>query len=96
MSSKPSFDEIHTHFIQGRDQEAIGLLDRLLEADAKLGLTPVMINTLETLVAAYPEKPALRTRLASLYKQLQRVPEASAQLEILAQLEADDKGSASS
>jgi tetratricopeptide (TPR) repeat protein len=76
--------QCESHFRDGRSEDAIGILDRLMTHYAQTKQTPKILRTLETLAEQFPREPGLRSRLARTYEQLGRVPDAIAQWDALA------------
>lgn len=80
---------IDINFTQGNQVEAIKRLDVLLGSFAKKGLVNRITGVLEELVKTYPDDMGLRSRLASIYKKMNRKREAIEQLDALGELQLD-------
>jgi tetratricopeptide (TPR) repeat protein len=75
------------NYRQGNTVEAIRRLDKLLSVYARQKQVNRIVQTLEELVTLYPNDTGLRSRLASIYKQLGRVNDAIVQLDALGELQ---------
>ena len=76
-------------FRQGNTVEAIRRLDKLLSIYARQKQVNRILQLLEELVALYPNEMGLRSRLASVYRQLGRTPDAIRQMDALGELQLD-------
>lgn len=75
------------NYRQGNAVEAIRRLDKLLGVYARQKQVSRITQTLEELVTLYPNDTGLRSRLASIYRQLGRVNDAIVQLDALGELQ---------
>src|SRR5258708_13117088 len=66
---------------------AVKELDGLLRLFAQQKRGDQILATLEQLVDAYPKEMALRNRLAAVYQQTRRIPDAIAQLDVLGDMQ---------
>lgn len=80
---------VDTHFTQGNTVEAIKRLDVLLGVYAKHNEIDRIVRILEEFVRTNAQEPALRSRLASIYRKLGRVREAIEQLDALGEIQLD-------
>lgn len=80
---------VEIQFNQGNSSEAIKRLDVLLGIYSKNKLINKITQLLEELVRLYPNDTGLRSRLASIYKALNRKHDAIAQLDALGELQLD-------
>lgn len=78
---------VEIQFNQGNTGEAIKRLDVLLGIYSKNKLINKITQLLEELVRLYPDNTGLRSRLASIYKALNRKYDAIAQLDALGELQ---------
>ncbi len=78
---------VELNYRQGNQVEAIRRLDKLLGIFAASKQIQRIIQLLEELVRLYPSDTGLRSRLASIYRQLGRNTEAIAQLDALGELQ---------
>ncbi|MBW4436681.1 MAG: tetratricopeptide repeat protein [Pleurocapsa minor GSE-CHR-MK-17-07R] len=78
---------VDLNYRQGNAIEAIRRLDKLLGIYARLKQVNRIVQLLEELVTVYPQDTGLRSRLASIYKQLQRRVDAIKQLDALGELQ---------
>jgi len=78
---------VDLNYRQGNALEAIRRLDKLLGVYARNRQVNRITQTLEELVTLYPNDSGLRSRLASIYKQLGRVKDAISQLDALGELQ---------
>jgi len=67
--------------------DAVKELDGLLRIYAQKRRGDLIVSVLEELVTQLPNDMALRSRLAAVYRQIKRVPDAIAQLDALAELQ---------
>lgn len=80
---------VDIYYTQGNQVEAIKKLDNLLGIYAKNGQIDEIVNMLESLVASNPTDPAIRQRLASIYRRLGNKQAAIEQLDALGELQLD-------
>jgi len=80
---------IDLNFQIGQGERAIKALDNYMRYCVTNGHTDRIVTTLEEQVRSHPEEAALRQRLADVYRQQRRVPEAIAQLDALGELYLD-------
>lgn len=80
---------IDIYYTQGNQVEAVKRLDMLLGKYAKAGEVKKIERILEDLVNSNPNDTALRQRLASIYRRLNRTREAIEQLDALGELQLD-------
>ncbi len=80
---------VDIYFRQGNAVEAVRRLDRLLGIYARQRQINRILQLLEELVAVYPNDTGLRSRLASVYRQLGRIPDAIRQMDALGELQLD-------
>ncbi|PJF35122.1 MAG: hypothetical protein CUN49_12155 [Candidatus Thermofonsia Clade 1 bacterium] len=80
---------VEIHFKLGNPIEAMRELDNLLRLYAQSRRGHLILSTLESMVEARPAEMGLRSRLAAVYQQLKRIPEAIAQLDALGELQLD-------
>ncbi|MBZ0299006.1 MAG: tetratricopeptide repeat protein [Anaerolineae bacterium] len=78
---------IDLNFRQGNQVDAIKRLDQLLGLFAKKKQVNRIMQLLEELVAMYPNDTGLRSRLAAIYRQLNRKKDAVIQLDALGELQ---------
>jgi DNA-binding SARP family transcriptional activator len=78
---------VDLNYRQGNAIEAIRRLDKLLGIYARLKQVNRIVQLLEELVTVYPQDTGLRSRLASIYKQLNRRVDAIKQLDALGELQ---------
>jgi len=78
---------VDLNYRQGNPVEAIRRLDKLLGIYARQKQITRIVQLLEELVTVYPGDTGLRSRLASIYKQLGRKREAIVQLDALGELQ---------
>ena len=78
---------IDMNYRQGNQVEAIKRLDQLLGIYAKKKQVNRIMQLLEELVTLYPNDTGLRSRLAAIYRQLNRKKEAVMQLDALGELQ---------
>ncbi|MAS33159.1 MAG: hypothetical protein CL610_04075 [Anaerolineaceae bacterium] len=78
---------IDLNYRQGNQVEAIKRLDQLLSRYAKQKQVNRIMQLLEELVTLYPNDTGLRSRLAAIYRQLNRKKEAVIQLDALGELQ---------
>ena len=78
---------VDIYYGQGHSVEAIKRLDTLLSSYANSGQINKITQLLEELVRTYPQDTALRSRMASIYKRLNRKREAIEQLDALGELQ---------
>lgn len=78
---------VDLNYRQGNPVEAIRRLDKLLGIYARQKQVTRIVQLLEELVTIYPSDTGLRSRLASIYKQLGRKREAILQLDALGELQ---------
>lgn len=78
---------IDIYFNQGNQVEATRKLDNLLGVYAKKKQVTRIVQVLEELVKNYPKDTGLRSRLAGIYRQLNRKEDAIAQLDSLGELQ---------
>ncbi len=78
---------VDLNYRQGNPVEAIRRLDKLLGIYARQKQITRIVQLLEELVTIYPSDTGLRSRLASIYKQLGRKREAIVQLDALGELQ---------
>ncbi len=78
---------VDIYYSQGNQVDAIKRLDVLLGAYAKKGQIQRITQLLEELVRMYPQDTALRSRMASIYKRLERNEDAIEQLDALGELQ---------
>jgi len=86
---KPRRELVEIHFRLGNPIEAMRELDSLLRVYAQSRRGQLILSTLESMVEARPNEMGLRSRLAAVYQQLKRIPEAIAQLDALGELQLD-------
>jgi tetratricopeptide (TPR) repeat protein len=86
---KPRRELVEIHFRLGNPIEAMRELDGLLRVYAQSRRGQLILSTLESMVEARPNEMGLRSRLAAVYQQLKRIPEAIAQLDALGELQLD-------
>ncbi|MBO9309651.1 MAG: tetratricopeptide repeat protein [Chloroflexi bacterium] len=86
---KPRRELVEIHFRLGNPIEAMRELDGLLRVYAQSRRGQLILSTLESMVEAHPNEMGLRSRLAAVYRQLKRIPEAIAQLDALGELQLD-------
>lgn len=80
---------VEIYYTQGNQVEAVKKLDALLGMYAKKGQIQKIVAMLEDLVRTYPSDPALRSRLAQIYKRTGQTKEAIEQLDALGELQLD-------
>jgi tetratricopeptide (TPR) repeat protein len=80
---------VEIYYTQGNQVEAVKRLDALLTMYAQKGQISKIISMLEELVRTYPSDPALRSRLAQIYKRTNQTKEAIEQLDALGELQLD-------
>jgi tetratricopeptide (TPR) repeat protein len=80
---------VDINFRQGNSVEAIRRLDKLLGIYARQKQVNRILLVLEEQVAVYPNDMGLRSRLASVYRQLGRKADAIQQLDALGELQLD-------
>jgi len=80
---------IEIYYTQGNQVEAIKRLDMLLGHYAKSGQVDKIVKMLEDLVQINPDDPALRDRLASIYRRRGQKKEAIEQYDALGELQLD-------
>lgn len=80
---------VDINFRQGNSVEAVRRLDKLLGVYARQKQVNRILQVLEEQVALYPNDMGLRSRLASVYRQLGRIPDAIRQLDALGELQLD-------
>jgi tetratricopeptide (TPR) repeat protein len=80
---------VDIYFRQGNSVEAVRRLDKLLGIYARQKQVNRILQLLEELVTVYPNDMGLRSRLASVYRQLKRIPDAIHQLDALGELQLD-------
>lgn len=80
---------VEIHFKLGNPIEAMRELDNLLRLYAQSRRGNLILSTLESMVAARPTEMGLRSRLAAVYQQIKRIPEAIEQLDALGELQLD-------
>ncbi|MFN7209368.1 MAG: tetratricopeptide repeat protein [Aggregatilineales bacterium] len=80
---------VEIHFKLGNPIEAMRELDNLLRIYAQSRRGNLILSTLESMVAARPNEMGLRSRLAAVYQQIKRIPEAIEQLDALGELQLD-------
>lgn len=80
---------VEIHFKLGNPIEAMRELDNLLRLYAQSRRGSMILSTLESMVAARPSEMGLRSRLAAVYQQIKRIPEAIEQLDALGELQLD-------
>lgn len=80
---------VDINFRQGNAVEAIRRLDKLLGSYARQKQVNRILQLLEELVAVYPNDTGLRSRLASVYRQLGRKADSIRQLDALGELQLD-------
>jgi tetratricopeptide (TPR) repeat protein len=80
---------IDIYYTQGNHVEAVKRLDMLLGHYAKAGEIKKIERMLEDLVQSNPSDTALRQRLASIYRRLNRIRDAIEQLDALGELQLD-------
>lgn len=78
---------IDLNFRQGNQVDAIKRLDQLLGIFARKKQVNQIMKLLEELVTVYPNDTGLRSRLAAIYRQLNRKKEAVMQLDALGELQ---------
>jgi tetratricopeptide (TPR) repeat protein len=78
---------VDINFRQGNSVEAIRRLDKLLGMYARQKQVNRILQLLEELVTLYPNDMGLRSRLASVYKQLGRTGDAIQQMDALGELQ---------
>jgi regulator of sirC expression with transglutaminase-like and TPR domain len=78
---------VDLNYRQGNQVEAIRRLDRLLSIYAKQKQVNRITQLLEEMVTLYPNDTGLRSRLASIYRQLGRKKDAIVQLDALGELQ---------
>lgn len=78
---------VDIYYTQGNMVDAVKRLDDLLKHYANKGMINKMVQMLEDLIRTYPQDMALRSRLASFYKRLNRTRDAIAQLDALGELQ---------
>ena len=78
---------VELNYNQGNQVEAIRRLDKLLNIYAKKKKISDIVTMLEDMVNRYPDDTGLRSRLAAIYKQLNRKAEAIEQLDALGELQ---------
>jgi len=78
---------VEIYYTQGNMVDAVKRLDDLLKHYANKGMINKMVQMLEDLIRTYPQDMALRSRLASFYKRLNRTRDAIAQLDALGELQ---------
>jgi tetratricopeptide (TPR) repeat protein len=86
---KPRRELVEIHFRIGNPIEAMRELDNLLRLYAQSRRGSLILSTLESMVAARPNEMSLRSRLAAVYQQLRRIPEAIEQLDALGEMQLD-------
>jgi tetratricopeptide (TPR) repeat protein len=86
---KPRRELVEIHFRLGNPIEAMRELDSLLRVYAQSRRGQLILSTLESMVEARPNEMGLRSRLAAVYQQLKRIPEAIEQLDALGELQLD-------
>lgn len=87
---KPRRELVEIHFRLGNPIEAMRELDNLLRVYAQSRRGQMILTTLESMVDARPNEMGLRSRLAAVYQQLKRIPEAIEQLDALGELQLDN------
>jgi tetratricopeptide (TPR) repeat protein len=80
---------IDLNFQMGQPDRAIRALDDYMRVCVTRGLTERIVTSLEEQVRRHADEPALRQRLADVYRQQKRYPEAVAQLDALGELYLD-------
>lgn len=80
---------VEINFRQGNSVEAVRRLDKLLGIYARQKQVNRILQVLEEMVAIYPNDMGLRSRLASVYRQLGRIADALHQLDVLGELQLD-------
>ncbi|MFN8378133.1 MAG: tetratricopeptide repeat protein [Anaerolineae bacterium] len=80
---------VDINFRQGNSVEAVRRLDKLLGIYARQKQVNRIVQLLEEQVALYPNDMGLRSRLASVYRQLGRISDAIRQLDALGELQLD-------
>ncbi len=78
---------VDLNYRQGNQAEAIRRLDKLLSIYARQKQVNRIIQLLEEMVTMYPNDTGLRSRLASIYRQLGRKMDAIIQLDALGELQ---------
>jgi tetratricopeptide (TPR) repeat protein len=78
---------VDLNYRQGNPVEGVRRLDKLLSVYAKARQVNKILQILEEFVTIYPSDTGLRTRLASIYRQLGRVKDAIVQLDALGELQ---------
>ncbi len=78
---------VEIHQRQGNRLEATRRLDDLLRIYARAKDVNRIVRTLEEIVKNYPNDTGARSRLAAIYRQLGRIPDAVAQLDALGELQ---------
>lgn len=78
---------VDLNYRQGNQVEAIRRLDKLLSIYARSKQVQRIVKLLEELVALYPNDTGLRARLAAIYQQVKRIPDAIQQLDALGELQ---------
>lgn len=86
---RPRRDLIEIHFRLNNPLEAVRELDNLLRLYAQTKRGNLILQILETMVQARPNEMALRSRLAAVYRQLNRKQDAITQLDKLGELQLD-------
>jgi tetratricopeptide (TPR) repeat protein len=80
---------VDIYFRQGNAVEAVRRLDKLLGIYARQRQINRILQLLEELVTVYPNDTGLRSRLASVYRQLGRYSDAIRQMDALGELQLD-------
>jgi len=80
---------VELNYSQGNAVDAIKSLDKLLGLYAQNKMVSKIVQMLEGLVRHYPTDTGLRSRLAQIYKQLDRNEDAIEQLDALGELQLD-------
>jgi len=78
---------VDIYYSQGNMVDAIKRLDELLKIYAGKNMVNKMVQMLEELINSHPQDMALRSRLASFYKRLNRIQDAITQLDALGELQ---------
>ena len=78
---------VELNYNQGNQVEAIRRLDKLLNIYARKKKISEIVTLLEGMVNTYTDDTGLRSRLAAIYKQLNRKSEAIEQLDALGELQ---------
>lgn len=77
---------VEINYRQGNQLEGVRLLDQLLKVYARKRQVNKIIALLEEMVGFYANDPGLRSRLALIYRQINRVPDAIEQYDALAEI----------